>query len=83
MLIASRQLVFWRRITCSQNNIVKSVANSTGDGLIAKNHNRIRNDYGLLGLNLRATSNKDIGNIFAAQLQRVVVARQEEADGRV
>ena len=82
MLIANRQLLFWRRLASSQNSIVKDLANSTiGEaGLTAKNHMQIRVDYDLIGLDLGAVNRADLGNIFAARLERFVRNRSEGAE---
>ena len=49
MLLAYRQLLFWRRLRSSQECIVSALVNSIGgkEGLIAKNHLKIRFDYDL------------------------------------
>ena len=49
-------------------------------GLVGKNHNRIRLDYGLLDLDLSVVSKLDLHNVFSAHLERVALAQQNEAD---
>ena len=76
MLIASRQLLFWKRATSSQNSIINDLNRAIGEkGLVARNHRKIRTDYELLELDINDVSRKDVGNMFSAHLERVVQAR--------
>ena len=77
MLIASRQLLFQKRLSSSENNIIRAlVASDVGNsGITAKLHVQIRKDYGLMELDLTTVRKSDVHNIFAAHLGRFVQHR--------
>ena len=80
MLVASRQLCFWKRLNSSENHIIMcTLKASRGNGLLATNHCQLRQDYGILQLNLASTGKSAIQNMFRAFLNRVVAERQLEA----
>ena len=85
MLVACRQLSFWRRLHSCDNSIVRALLASGIDahGLLATTHMEIRRSYDLLGLNLHAVSGRDLTNMFVGRLERFVRTRNEMADKRV
>ena len=74
MLVAKKQLLFYHRITVSENSIVRYLGNSEvgRSGIVARAHLRIRQCYNLLDMNFKLISRNDIANIFASHLERVI-----------
>ena len=85
MLVAKRQLLFHLQITRSENNIVKSLRSSAigSSGIIAKEHMKIRQSYGLLNMDFTFVSSADIANIFVSHLKRVVRDRAEQCQDQI
>ena len=80
MLVAKRQLSFWKRLVNSDNRIIISACHASGhDGPLFENHRRIRQEYRLLYLNLAETGASALHNIFWASLHRKVVERAERS----
>ena len=81
MLVASRQLCFWKKLNCCENRIIMCTRNANrGNGLLAANHFRLRQDYGIMQLNLASTGKAAIQNMFRASLNRIVAERQREVE---
>jgi len=74
MLVASRQLLYWQRLMMSENSIVMAVCLSEAGhrGVLAKTHLSIRQNYGLLALDMLGASRADVHNVFASHLERFV-----------
>ena len=74
MLVASRQLLFQQRLLFSDNSIIRAMTESEvgTSGMTAKTHLQIREQYGLMALNLLAVGKADISNIFVAHRDRFV-----------
>ena len=79
MLVATRQMLFWRRLQASDSSIVRDlVASSIGThGQLATAHRRIREVYGLMDVDLVAVRGSEIRNVFMAKLERFVHARNQ------
>jgi len=50
-----------------------------GNGLLAANHYQLRQEYGIMHLDLASTGKAAIQNMFRAFLNRIVAERQTEA----
>lgn len=74
MLVASRQLSFYRRLLSSDNAIIQTLLTSDvgHNGIIVTTHMAIRQKYEMIPLDLTAASRADILNIFYANLKRKV-----------
>ena len=77
MLVASRQLSFWRKLQASENTTVRALlAGEIGHhGLCSVSHVHIRHEFGLTGMDLSAVGGSDIANVFASLLNRFVQER--------
>ena len=80
MLVASRQLLFHKRLLSSTNTIIRSVGSSSiGQcGITANNLLQVRQEYGLMDMDLTYPVRADIINVFRAHLIRVVANRGQE-----
>ena len=80
MLVASRQLLFHKRLLTSTNTIIWSVdSDSIGQcGTTANNHLQVRQEYDLMDMDLTYLVRADIVNVFRAHLIRVVANRSQE-----
>ena len=74
MLVASRQLLFHQRLLRTDNSIIRALIDSAvgTSGLHAKSHHFVRQEYGLMTMNLLTVTKSDVSNIFAAHLSRFV-----------
>ena len=83
MLISSRQLCFWKRIICCENRIVMCARNASGgNGPHLSNILRLRQDYGIMNMDLASTGKAAIQNIFRASLKRIVAERRRDAEAQ-
>ena len=85
MLVASRQLSFWRRLHFCDNGTISALMRGVvGDhGALAASHVYIRQQYDLVNMDLSRTQGPDIRNMFCAMLERFVRQRQDaEAENR-
>ena len=79
MLVASRQLLFWKKLICSENRIIICARDGNGvRGILSANHARLRQEYGLMYLDLESAGKTAIQNVFRAALNRIVAERQAE-----
>lgn len=80
MLVASRQLLFHKRLLSSNNHIIRAIHSSeiSDTGIVASTHIRIRQDYDLLALDLSATAKPDIKHVFKTHLARFVARRNQD-----
>ena len=78
MLVASRQLLFWKRLGSSENMLIKTLLGSdiARNGMSAKVHQTNRREYALMDLDLSSTSRADIMNVFTSHLKRLVTQPQ-------
>ena len=85
MLVAKRQLLFHLQITQSENDIVKSLRSSVigSSGIIAKEHMKIRQSYGLLNMDFTFVSRGDIANMFVYHLKRVIRDRAKQCQDQI
>ena len=85
MLVAKRQLLFHLQITQSENNIAKSLRSSVlgCSDIIAKEHMKIRQSYGLLNMNFTFVSRGDTANIFVSHLKRAIRDRAEQCKDQI
>ena len=83
MLVASRQLSFYQRLLSSENNIVRNILTSEigNSGIYAKLHVNIRQEYGLMAMDLTLVQRSDIRNVFTANLDRFVNDRLLQGNG--
>ena len=74
MLVASRQLLFYKRLLSSDNAIIKTLlASDVGrNGIMVTTHIAIRQKYDMIPLDLTTASRADILNIFYSNLKRTV-----------
>ena len=74
ILVASRQLLFYKRLLSSDNMVIKTVlASDIGhNGTTVRVHLSIRREYGLMALDLSSASRTSIINAFNAHLKRLV-----------
>ena len=74
MLVASRQLLFYRRLLSSENVIIKTVlASDIGhSGITVGGHHAIRHEFGLMAFDLSSANRTSIVNIFSAHLKRLI-----------
>ena len=79
MLIAYRQLLFWKRTASCRNSIVNGLASSSvrKTGMLSRNHMHVRTVYDLIHLDLESVNRSDVRHIFTAHLERVVRRRLE------
>ena len=80
MLVASRQLYFWKCLCCSDNRLISAIISNVGIGLAAVNHRQLRREYGLMHLDLATAGKADIHNVFKGILSRIVADRRRVAD---
>ena len=74
MLVAKRQLLFFKRLLCCDNVIVKTLFDSDDvgqNGILAKNHLSVRREYGLMEMDLLEATQSSINNVFDSHLARV------------
>ena len=74
MLVASRQLLFYKILHSSENVLIKSLLDSDigQNGIAARVHLAIRREYDIMALDLSSSSRADILNIFLGSLKRMV-----------
>ena len=74
MLIASRKILFYKRLLASNNDVIKVVlASEVGRrGILIQDYQCLLREYGLMGLDISAVSRMDLINVFASQLKRTV-----------
>ena len=79
MLIASKQLLFFKRLLSSDNVIIQALLTSVigHDGITANAHFAIRQDYDLMNLNLLSASHASIMNVFTSRLKRIACHRNQ------
>ena len=85
MFVSCRQLLFYKRLLASNNVIVKAMLDSVigEEGIMASIHLAIRHEYGIMNMDVTATSRENIVNIFTSSLKRVVTSRSaNHAAGR-
>ena len=77
MLIASRQLLFHKRLLSSENEIIKTVLVSDigRSGITAGVHIAIRREYGLMAMDLSSANCASIKNTFTGHLKRLISDR--------
>ena len=74
MLIANRKIMFYKRLLCSNNAIIKAVLSSEigRGGILIKDYQCLLRQYGLMGLEISSVTRSDLVNVFASQLKRIV-----------
>ena len=79
MLVATRQLLFYKRLVSSENVIVKTLLDSDvgHSGVMVKSQRAIRQKYGLMAMDLPSASRADIMNVFQSSLKRLVNERNQ------
>ena len=82
MLVACRQILFYKRLQSSQNVIIKALlaSNMSHCGNFIKVHLAVRQEYDLMTLDLSSASNISIANVFKSRLQRIVSERNDNVD---
>ena len=80
MLVACRQLCFWKGLCGSGNRLVSASFVMGEHGLIGANHRHLRGQYGLWQLDLASAGKADVHNVFRGLLSRIVAERRREAD---
>ena len=85
MLVASRQIPFYKQLLSSGNNIIRALlASDIGtSGITARSHLALRQEYRLMGLDLTRASPSSIRNVFIAHLRRFVNNRNDCDIGRL
>ena len=73
MLVASRQILFFKKLLLSENMIIQAILASdiAQNGITARVHRQLRREYGLMSLDLYSVSRMSINNVFYAHLKRV------------
>ena len=81
MLVACRQILFYKRLLSSQNVIIKTLLASDEShcGSFIKAHLATRQEYGLMAL-FSSASNGSIANVFNSRLQGIVSERNDDID---
>ena len=74
MLVASRQISFYKRLLSSGNSIIRALlASDVGNsGITTRSHLALRQEYILMSLDLTHDSHSSIRNVFIAHLRRFV-----------
>ena len=85
MLVASRQLLFYRRLLSSENSIIKVLlASDIGHrGVTVKAHLKIRKEYDLMSMDLSSTNRASVMNTFTSHLKRLVNDRNQNDVARL